>query len=58
MDPVNQKEDDCESTSYESSFEAHYANQPTKSPNLDTLEIDKRLRSNVIGALVHTIKHG
>ena len=35
-------------------FETHYANQLIGFLNLDTLEIDKRLRPNVITTLVWT----
>ena len=43
MDPANQQDDECESTSYSSSLETYYVNQPTGFPDLDTLEIDKKI---------------
>ena len=58
MAPANKQDDESESTSNVSSFETHYASQPIEFPNLDTLEIDKRLRSNGIGASVRTEKYG
>ena len=52
MDPANQQDDDCESTSYASSFETHHANQPTEFPNLDTLMIEKIFRSVELAPLL------
>ena len=58
MDPANKQDDDSESKSYGSSFETHDVSQPTVILNLNTLEIDKRFRSNDSGALVRTMKYG
>ena len=58
MAPGNKQDDVFESTSSASSFETHYASKPTEFPNLDTLEIDKKLRSNGISTLLHSKKSG
>ena len=58
LDPAEQQYDDSESTSYVSLFSMHYANQPIVIPNLGTLKIDKRLRSNGTGAFGRTKEYG
>ena len=46
MDSANQQDDDPESKSYASFLERHNTGQPPIIGSLDTLEIDKILRSN------------